>query len=66
MQLNTNKVQIEIATQCMTLKEIAEKSGMNTVTLTRILSGKHSARPDTIGRLARALGKTVEEIIILN
>lgn len=53
----------ELARNCMTWKDLSEKSGVNTVTIHRVKSGTQEPMPATVGRLARALGVSVEHLI---
>ncbi len=62
MKADKEKLQIAMANACMTAKELSEKASIPRPTLNGVVSGK-SARPVTIGRIARALGVTVEDIL---
>ena len=61
MKLNRKKIELAKARACMSSEDI-EKAGIKKGTLCRIMSGAN-ARPDTIGKLAKALGVDVTEII---
>lgn len=61
MKINVKKYELARARACMGPKEL-EAAGIPKGTLNRITGGK-SARPETIGRIAAALGADVTEII---
>ena len=61
MKLNTEKFTLARARACKSTKEI-EAAGIPRGTLCTAMSGK-SVRPETIGKIARALGVDVTEII---
>ncbi len=61
MKLNREKFDIARARTCKGTKEL-EKAGLSRGTLCTAMAGKNM-RPETIGRIARALGVDVTEII---
>lgn len=61
MKLNRNKFDIARARTCKGTKEL-EIAGIPRGTLCTAMSGKNM-KPETIGRIARALGVDVTEII---
>lgn len=61
MKLNRNKFDIARARACKGTKEL-ETAGIPRGTLCTAMSGKNM-KPETIGRIARALGVDVTEII---
>lgn len=61
MKLNRNKFELARAKTCKGLKEL-EAAGVPRGTLCTAVSGKNM-KPETIGRIARALGVDVTEII---
>ena len=62
MKLNTEKYNILLASKCMSISELSKSCEISTVTLRKLNNGK-VARPQTIGKIARALNVPVEEII---
>jgi DNA-binding Xre family transcriptional regulator len=56
------KLNIAMANTCMTINELAEKADLGTDTLAKLKRGRE-AQPRTIGKLARALGVEVTELI---
>ena len=63
LQIDTKKLLVAIANQCMTLEQAAEKAGIKRTSLSRLIKNSGSVRPDTIGKIAKALGKPVEEFL---
>lgn len=61
MKLNRNKFELARARTCKGTKDL-EAAGISRGTLCTLMSGKN-ARPETIGRIAKALGVDVTEII---
>jgi len=63
MKLNTEKLLLGMANACMTITELAEKANVSRPALTRFTSGKSNPKPSTIGKIAKALGVKVEDLI---
>ena len=63
MKIDRSIFMTELARNCMTLKDLSVKSGVNTVTLARIKNGSQEPQPATIGKIAKALNITVEALI---
>lgn len=61
MKLNRNKFELARARTCKGTKEL-EAAGIPRGTLCTAMTGKN-IRPETIGRIAKALGVDVTEII---
>ena len=61
MKLNRKKFDLARARACNGTKEL-EASGISRGTLCSLMAGR-SARPETVGRIAKALGVDVTEII---
>lgn len=61
MKLDREKIMLARARACMSQKDIIN-AGISVGTLYRALSGKN-LRPSTAGKIARALGVDVSEII---
>lgn len=61
MKLNRSKFELAKARTCKGTKDLVE-AGITRGTLCTAVSGKNM-RPETIGRIARALGVDVTEII---
>ena len=63
MKINLQKLQIAMANQAFSSKELSKKCGVSQVTFTRFTKGVQVARPQTIGKIAKALNVPVTEII---
>ncbi len=61
MKINKKKYELAMARACMGQKELV-KAGIPRGTLIGILQGR-DARPETIGKVAKALGVDVTEIL---
>lgn len=62
MKINFAKLEVAMANACISTGELSKKTNLNYSTLTRIKSGMQS-QPATIGKIAKALGVRVEELI---
>ena len=62
MVADKSKLQLALARACMNPQDRAKAAGMPPQTLNGVLR-ERSARPGTIGRIAKALGIDVAEII---
>ena len=64
MKINKQKLQIALATACMTTKELVGKSGLSKAATMNALTGK-KVKPVTIGKIAKALDVQVTDLIDL-
>lgn len=62
MKINKKKIQIVMARNCMNTVDLQKTTGMPRPTVDNVVSGKN-VRPGTVGRIAKALGVDVTEII---
>lgn len=62
MRVNRKKLELAMASACMTTKELAEASEMPRPSVTNVIIGR-SVKPATLGRIARALGVEVSSIM---
>ena len=62
MKTHKKKLELAMARACMNTEDLQKAAEMPRPSLNNVISGK-SARPATIGRIARALGVDVTEII---
>ena len=62
MKLDIEKLEIEMARNCMGKKDLAEKTGLSPGVISLYFS-RGSATPTGIGRLAKALGVDVIAIL---
>lgn len=63
MKIDTHKLAIEMARNCLSFENLSKGAGISRTTLQRIKSGKQIARPQTIGKLAKALEVKVEDLL---
>lgn len=63
MKVSKDKLDIYLANSCMNYKELSEKSGVSTVTISRMINGKQLPKTKTLGKIAKALNTNVTEII---
>lgn len=66
MFIDKTKMDLLLANKCMTLGELAINSGIDIATISRLRSGSRKPRPQTLGKIARALGTNVENLINKN
>lgn len=62
MKAKKKKLYIAMANACMSTKETAEAAGLPYQSFVNVIRGA-SVRPATIGKVARALGVPVEQIL---
>ena len=62
MKADREKLMLEMARACMDSKELAEAAQLPRPTLNNAIVGK-GVRPSTLGRIAKALGVDVTDII---
>lgn len=63
LSINSQKLIIAIANAGYTATELSKVSGISQVTLARFKAGTQKARPQTLGKLAKALNVKVEDLI---
>lgn len=63
LKINNDKFLLAMAKAEMTTTELQIKSGVGRNTISKILSGETSVRPQIIGKIARALNAPVESIV---
>jgi DNA-binding Xre family transcriptional regulator len=62
MKIDKKKFDIVLATKCLGLYELCEKSQVSRATLARISHDKE-LKPETVGKIAKALKTPVTDII---
>lgn len=62
MKVETIKIQLEMARQCVTTHELAKAAGLPTQTINGAIRGCN-IRPATLGRIARALAVDPADIL---
>lgn len=63
MNINTKKIALERAKQGLTIIELSKKAGVHKQTISRIENNVLKPRIDTVGKIANALGKSLEDFI---
>lgn len=63
MILNIDQIKLEMARQILKTDDLVRLSGLSTYGLNKILSGKTTPTPASIGKIAKALNVDVEQII---
>lgn len=64
MRANILNIKIVMAKECLSVHDICKNSQLPKTTLNNVMSGR-SVRPATLGRVARALGVDVSDIMEL-
>ncbi|WP_244095668.1 helix-turn-helix domain-containing protein [Enterocloster clostridioformis] len=62
MRANQKKLQIAMAQACMNTEDVQKVSELPRPTLNNVITGRN-VRPGTLGRVAKALGCKVTEIL---
>ena len=62
MKANRTNFEIALAKSCLTPQDLAKAADMPRPTLNNVISGRN-VRPATLGRVARALGVPIEQIM---
>lgn len=65
MKANKKKLKLAMAKACMSTSDLQKASEIPRPTLNNVITGR-CVRPDTIGKVARALGVEVEAILELD
>lgn len=63
MRIDNKKFEIAMAEACLSVNELSKQSGVNIVTLTKLRRGNQELMPKTVGKISKALGVPVEELI---
>ena len=63
MKVNPDRFIMAKAKACMSNADIQALAKVSSVSLARIRNGEGEPRPQTVGRLAKALGVTVEYLV---
>lgn len=63
MKIDKMKIDVAMANKGCSAKELSKKSGVSQITIARLKSGVQKARPETIGKIAKALNVPVESLI---
>ena len=63
IQIDISKLVLARANDGLSIEELSQKSGVGRSTIMRIESGKVEPRLATAGKIAKALGKTIEDFV---
>lgn len=63
MKISKQKLQIEMAKACLNVQELAAAAQVSKNSMFAYLSGIRNPRPKVVGKLAKALGCDVTEIL---
>ena len=63
MRIDIRKLDMLIAKKCLTLEELSLLSNLSKASITKLRNGERQARLSTIGKIAKALGVDVTEIL---
>lgn len=63
MKLNIGNLNLQMANACMSINDLAEKSDVSRNSIGKFISGRTEPRPATVGKIAKALGCKVEDLI---
>lgn len=63
LKVDGNKLILAIANKGYSAVELSKESGVNQVTIARMKAGIQEPRPQTLGKIARALGCKVEDLL---
>lgn len=63
MKINIKKIMLMMARNCINDSEMLKKAGIPFCTWYQIKNGKCTPKPATIGKIAKALGVDVTEIL---
>jgi len=66
LEINYDKFILELARNEMTTLELESKSRVGRNTISKIINGKTIVRPQIVGKIARALNVSVEQIVNIN
>lgn len=63
MKLDNTKLEIAMAEKGIMYKDLCERAGLSDVGLRKIRAGERNPKPATLGKIAKALGVPVQNII---
>lgn len=63
MKLSVEKMDILLANNVMPIQKLSEVSSVSKVTIARMRSGKQEPRPQTLGKICKALGCNAEDLL---
>lgn len=63
MKLNSKRLFVAMADACLTTNELAEKAGISRASINKFVKGTAFPKAITLGKLSKALGIPVENLI---
>lgn len=63
LKVNKTKYEKQLALKCISNKELAEATGLNVMTISRLANGQTVPRPATIRKIVNALGCEPADIL---
>lgn len=63
MKIDNQKLDMLMATQCLTSEKLSKVTGVSQVSIARFRKGTQQPRPATVGKIAKALNVPVTDII---
>lgn len=63
MRISKAKFEVAMSNAMISSKDLSEKIGMTQESISKIKLGKQNPRPATIGKIAKALSVTVEDLV---
>ena len=63
MKISNKKLEIAMANAMVNYKQLSNKVGMTQESFVRIKKGRQNPRPATVGKIAKALNVSVEDLI---
>ncbi|WP_324823102.1 helix-turn-helix transcriptional regulator [Sinanaerobacter sp. ZZT-01] len=63
MKIDKRRFEICLANKNLLINDVCDATGLTRTSVTLAIQGKRNTRPQTIGKIARALEVPVEEII---
>ena len=63
MKIDNKKLDLIMAQKCLSSEKLSQMANVSQVTIARMRNGSQKPRPMTIGKIAKALGVKVEDLI---
>ncbi len=63
MKINKSKLELAMANANITVSDLANTTGISATGISKIKNGQQNPRPITVGRIAKALNVSVENLI---
>lgn len=63
MRVNADRLKIAMAENCITAMELTNKAGLSRGTINNLMKSKTNSSPATVGKIAKALDVSVQNLI---